>query len=144
MIRAHYHAVKALLPPTVNAYLFEAGRDDDGKLSTPKFPYVVFWGDLGREASGDESGDSLDDVPSSLWLRVRATYAGLNGDSLMVVAGAVRRSLNRRTPAVEGRSCSKLRQDVLTEAQPDFSVSLDGGSHPVYAVDEFAFVSDPA
>lgn len=145
MIKEHYRAVKALLPTTVTAYLFEAGMDDTtGKVSTPKYPYVVLWGDLGREASGDENGEALSDARVSLSFRMRATYAGLNGDSLMIVARNVRTALSRKVPVVAGRSCSKLRQDVLMDAQTDFDMTFTDGSHPVYAVDEFAFVSEPA
>jgi len=145
VIREHYKAVKTLLPPTVNAYLFEAGYNDEtGEVEKPLYPHVILWGDLGRESSGDDSGEALCDEPTSLWIRLRATYAATNGDSLMIVARNVRYALNRKVPAVEGRSCSKLRQDVLMDAQVDLGVTFTDGSHPVYAVDEFAFVSDPA
>lgn len=144
MIREHYRAVKALLPSTVTAYLFEAGMDDTGKVSAPKYPYVVLWGDLGKESSGDENGEALGDARVSLSFRLRATYAGTNGDSLMIVARNVRAALSRKSPAVAGRLCSKIRQDVLMDAQTDFDMTFTDGSHPVYAVDEFTFVSEPA
>ena len=75
MIREHYDAVKALLPPTVRVYMWSVP-------STPTYPYVCIWGDLGEESSGGPDGDSLCDVPDVLTLRIRATYAGVNGESM--------------------------------------------------------------
>jgi hypothetical protein len=109
--------------------------------TTPTYPYVVLWGDLGEESSGGPDGDSLQDVPDVLSLRMRATYVGLNGDSLLIVARNVRAALNRKTPAVTGWRTNPLRQAVLMDAQTDTDVTLTGGGHPMYAVDDFSLVS---
>ena len=134
MIKEHYDAVKALLPSTVRVHLWNVP-------ATPTYPYVVLWGDLGEESSGGPDGDSLQDVPDVLSLRLRATYVGLTGDSLLIVARNARAALNRKTPAVTGWRPSKLRQAVLMDAQTDTDVTLTGGGHPIYAVDEFSLVS---
>ena len=134
MIKEHYDAVKALLPSTVRVHMWSVP-------DVPVYPYVVLWGDLGEESSGGPDGDSLEDVPDVLSLRIRATYVGLTGDSLLIVARNARAALNRMTPAVTGWRCSKLRQAVLMDAQTDTDVTLTGGGHPIYAVDEFALVS---
>lgn len=136
MILDHYRAVQALLPQGLQVYLFNV----PGK---PVFPYVVLWGSLGVESSGDDDGDSLDDLPRSFAPRIRATYVGLNPDSMIITAQRVRASLKRVRPVVAGRSCSKLKQGTLTDAQTDYDVVVDG-QRPVYAVDEFTFVSDAA
>ena len=134
MIKEHYDAVKALLPGTVRVHMWNVP-------ATPTYPYVVLWGDLGEESSGGPDGDSLEDAPDVLSLRMRATYVGLTGDSLLIVARNVRAALNRATPVVAGWHPGKLRQAVLMDAQTDTDVTLTGGGHPIYAVDEFALVS---
>ncbi|MFE4229130.1 hypothetical protein ACFRJ8_14720 [Arthrobacter sp. NPDC056886] len=134
MIKEHYDAVKALLPSTVRVYMWNVP-------DTPAYPYVVLWGDLGNESSGGPDGDSLEDVPDVLALNVRATYAGLTGDSVLIVARNVRAALNRKTPVVAGWRPGKLWQSSLMDAQTDTSVTLTGGAHPIFAVDEFALVS---
>ena len=134
MIREHYAAVKALLPPIVNVYMWSVP-------TTPTYPYVCLWGDLGEESSGGPDGDSLCDVPDVLTLRVRATYAGVNGDSLGIVARNVRAALNRKTPVVAGWLPSKLRQAPLMDAQTDFDVTIPNMGNPIFAVDEFLLVS---
>lgn len=136
MILDHYRAVQALLPQGLQSYLINV----PGK---PVYPYVVLWGSLGVESSGDDDGDSLGDLPRSFAPRIRATYVGLSPDSMIITAQRVRASLKRARPAVAGRACSKLRQGTLTDAQTDNDVVVDG-QRPVYAVDEFTFVSDAA
>lgn len=134
MILEHYNAVKALLPPAVRVYMWNVPGG-------PQYPYVVLWGDLGEESSGGPDGDSLEDVPDVLSMRMRATYVGLTGDSLLIVARNVRAALNRATPVVTGWHPGKLRQAVLMDAQTDTDVTLTGGGNPIYAVDEFTLVS---
>lgn len=136
MILDHYRAVQALLPQGLQVYLFNV----PGK---PVFPYVVLWGTLGVESSGDEYGDSLGGLPRSFAMRVRATYVGLSPDSMIITAQRVRASLKRARPAVAGRVCSRLKQGTLADAQTDDDVVVDS-QRPVYAVDEFTFVSDAA
>lgn len=134
MIREHYAAVRALIPGTVNVYAWNVP-------DSPAYPYVVIWGSLGSDTSGGPDGESLDDVPDVLTLNVRATYAGLTGDSMLIVARNVRAALNRQAPAVTGWAPSKLRLTPLTDAQTDTSVTIPGAGNPVFAVDEYALVS---
>jgi len=134
VILEHYNAVKALIPPTVRVYMWNVP-------DTPAYPYVCLWGDPGNESSGGPDGDSLEDVPDVLDLRVRATYAGLTGDSVLIVCRNTRAALSRKTPVVAGWRPNKLRQSSLQDVQTDTSVTLTGGAHPIFAVDEFALVS---
>lgn len=134
MIREHYAAVKALIPATVNIYMWSVP-------GTPEYPYVVLWGSPGDESSGGPDGDSLEDSMDVFSARIRATYAGVNGDSMLIVCRNVRAALNRKTPSVAGWAPGKLRQASLMDAQADLTVTFSNGSHPVYAVDEFALVS---
>ena len=135
MIKEHYDAVKALLPSTVRVYMWNV---PDG----PQYPYVVLWGDLGDESSGGPDGESLDDVADVLSLRIRATYAGLTGDSVLIHCRNVRAALNRKTPTVTGWRTNPLRQSTLMDVQVDRDVTIPGsGTHPLFAVDEFALVS---
>ena len=135
MIKEHYDAVKALLSSTVRVYMWNVPE-------APAYPYVVLWGDLGEESSGGPDGDSLRDVPDVLSLRMRATYVGLTGDSLLIVARNARAALNRQTPVVAGWHTNPLRQAVLMDAQTDTDVTLTGGGHPIFAVDEFTLISN--
>lgn len=134
MIKEHYDAIKALLPPTVRVHMWSVPAD-------PVYPYVVLWGDLGEESSGGPDGGSLQDVPDVLSLRVRATYVGANADSMLITARNARRALNRKTPVVAGWLTNPLRQSVLMDGQVDTDVTLTGGGNPTFAVDEFALVS---
>lgn len=134
MIREHYAAVKALIPATVNVYMWSVP-------DTPVYPYVVLWGSAGDESSGGLDGDSLLDRQDVLSIRMRATYAGLNGDSMLIAVRNVRSALNRKTPVVAGWKPGPLRQSSLMDGQADLSITLTGGSHPVYAVDEYTLVS---
>lgn len=134
MIKEHYDAVKALVPSTVRVHMWSVPAD-------PVYPYVVLWGDLGEESSGGPDGDSLRDVPDVLSIRIRATYVGLTGDSLLIVARNARAALSRKTPTVAGWQANPLRQAVLMDAQTDTDVTITGGGHPIYAVDEYALIS---
>jgi hypothetical protein len=135
VISEHYAAVKALLPATVNVHMWNVP-------TSPVYPYVVLWGDLGDESSGGPDGESLQDVPEVLTLRIRATYAGLTGDSLSIVCKNVRAALNRKTPVVAGWMPSRLKQATLMDAQTDFDVTIPNIGHPIFAVDEFSLVSE--
>lgn len=135
MIREHYAAVKALLPADMNVYMWNVPN-------SPQYPYVCLWGDLGNETSGGPDGDSLEDTVGVLMLRVRATYAGLTGDSVLVLCRNVRAALNRERPVVAGRWCSELRQASLMDVQADTDVTIPGFGNPLFAVDEFSFLSD--
>jgi hypothetical protein len=130
VIVEHYNAVKALIRTGTQVYMWSVP-------DTPKYPYVVLWGDLGNESSGGPDGDSLQDTPDVLELRIRATYVGQAWDSALIVCRNTRSDLNRKTPTVAGWMPSKLRQSSLMDAQTDFDVT----PHPVYAVDEFSLVS---
>lgn len=141
MIREHYAAVKALIPSTVRVHMWSAEeRDGQGNVVPLKYPYVVLWGSLGEELSGDPDGPSLANVPDSLDFRMRATYVGLNGDSMLIVARNVRTALSGKKPVVAGWKPSALRQSTLLDGQTDFDVTVNS-SHPVYAVDQYTFTS---
>jgi hypothetical protein len=105
------------------------------------YPYVVLWGSTGDESSGGSDGDSLLDEHDVFSTRIRATYAGVNGDSMLIVCRNVRAALNRKTPVVAGWRPGKLKQFSLMDGQADLSITLTGGGHPVYAVDEFSLIS---
>lgn len=136
MIREHYDAIQALLPGTMTVYR-------GAVPSNPSYPYVCLWGDLGDESSGGPDGASMGDVPSVLSLRARATYAGLTFDSVLVMARNVRAALSRKVPNVAGRRCGPLRQSSLMDVQVDRDVTIAGsGANPLFAVDEFALVSE--
>jgi hypothetical protein len=134
VIREHYAAVKALIPSNVNVYMWSVP-------DSPAYPYVVLWGSAGDESSGGVDGDSLTDRQDVLSLNIRATYAGVNGDSMLIVCRNVRAALNRKTPSVAGWKPGRLRQSALMDGQADLSVTFSSGAHPVYAVDEFSLVS---
>lgn len=136
MIREHYDAVRALLPATVRVYAWDVP-------AAPAYPYVWLHGDLGDESSGGPDGDSLEDSPDVLSLRVRATYVGLTGDSVLITARNTRAALNRKTPTVAGWRTNPLRQSTLMDVEVDRDVTIPGsGTHPLFAVDEFALTSE--
>lgn len=142
MIKEHYDAVKALIRPAIRVHMWKAEeRDEQGNIIPLKYPYVVLWGDLGEESSGGPDGDSLRDEPDVLSIRIRATYVGESGDSMLITCRNVRADLNRKTPAVTGWHPNPLRQAVLMDGQVDRDVPLIGGGNPTYAVDEFALIS---
>jgi hypothetical protein len=135
VIKEHYAAVKALMPAGLTVYLGDVPE-------LPAYPYAVLWGDLGEESSGGPDGDSLEDSPDVLSLRPRVTYAGLTFDSVLITARNVRAALNRKTPTVEGWRTNPLRQSSLMDVQVDHDVTIPGsGTHPLFAVDEFALTS---
>lgn len=135
MIKEHYDAVKALLPSTVRVYMWTVP-------DAPSYPYVVLWGDLGDSSSGGPDGDTLADNADVLSLRIRATYAGLTGDSVLIHCRNTRAALNRKTPTVTGWRTNPLRQSTLMDVQVDTDVTIPGsGAHPLFAVDEFALTS---
>jgi hypothetical protein len=125
-----FRAVEDLIPYTVTVY--EGNVPDK-----PSFPYAVLWGNF-----GDEVSESLGDVPYELRLNFRVTYVGLTLASAAWVASRVRPALNRAKPYVHGWASNRMRQSSLMDVQTDFTVTLTDGSHPVYAVDEFALVAE--
>lgn len=133
MIREHYEAVKALIPGTFTVHLFDVPAN-------PAFPYVVLWGDPGRQFS-----ESLCQTPTDLEVLVRATCVGANYASCLVVLDAVRSALNRAAPVVAGRKTHEMVQEPLQGVQPDRDVTVPGtSSHPVFAVDGYTLRSEPA
>ena len=130
MIKEHFAAVKAMIRPTIDVHLWEVP-------ASPSFPYVLLWGSL-----GDEVAESLNDQPRSFQARIRATYVGVNGDSVAGIAAKVRQDLNRKRPDVNGWSAQPLQQQSLTDIQKDESMTINGSGHPLRAVDEFFLQSD--
>lgn len=129
-VGSFYAAVAGLFPASVRLYVGNVPKK-------PEYPYAVLWGDL-----GDETTEALDDVPTELRIRFRVTYVGLSLDQVAWVVVRVRPALNRVKPYVSGWLSGKLRQSTLMDVQTDFSVALDNGAHPMYAVDEFALAAD--
>lgn len=133
MIREHYEAVKALVPPQFTVYLFDVPDN-------PRFPYVALWGDPGTHGS-----ESLDPTPRDLTLSIRATCVGATYESCLIVLAAVRSALNRAAPVVAGRVCHEMAQEPLLQISPDRDVVIPGTStHPIYAVDGYTLLSEPA
>lgn len=133
-VRAHYAALEAVLraelPATYTVYAFDIP-------ASPKFPYVLLWGDLGQE-----TGEAMCGTPDLLSLRPRLTYAGTTGYSVVSVADKVRAVLFDRSLTVSDWSPTRMRQGSLEAVQPDFSVTLPGtAQHPSFCVDEFPFTS---
>jgi hypothetical protein len=132
MIAGHYAAVMALLPSDLTAYKGDVP-------GTPTYPYVVIWGDTGKEDT-----EALSDDPTTLTLKVYATVAGQTFDSAAIVLQRVRTALNRARPAVSGRVTHRMVQTPQMPIQADLSVSIPGVGHPFYAVDQYDLISDPA
>lgn len=133
MILEHYLAVAALIPTSPLYHVYFGTVPDK-----PKYPYVVVWGDLGKEV-----GESLGDRVDQLDLRPRITYVGTDFKQCLWVADRLREALNRATPVVAGWTPSKLRQQALQSVTTDLDVALLDGSNPVFAVDEYPFTSTP-
>lgn len=129
-VGSFYDAVARLFPASVKLYIGSVP-------AKPSYPYAVLWGDL-----GDETTESLDDVPTELRIRFRVTYVGLSLDQVAWAVVRVRPALNRVKPYVAGWLSGKLRQSTLMDVQTDFTVTLENGAHPMYAVDEFALAAD--
>jgi hypothetical protein len=133
MIREHYEALKALIPSRFKVYLFDVPE-------RPTFPYVVIWGDPGTHGS-----DSLDATPRVLTITPRVTCVGANYESCLVVLDATRAALNRARPVVPGRFVHELVQEPLMGITPDRDVTIHNTStHPIFAVDGYTLVSEPA
>lgn len=105
----------------------------------PVYPYVVIWGDSGREDT-----EALSDDPTTLTLKVYATVAGLSFDSAAITLQRVRTALNRAKPAVPNRVTHRMIQTPQMPIQADLSVTVPGIGHPFYAVDQYDLISDPA
>jgi hypothetical protein len=125
-----YDAIGRLWPAAVRLYVGNVPKK-------PSYPYAVLWGDLGEETT-----EALDDVPTEMRIRFRVTYVGLSLDQVAWAASRIRPALNRAQPYVPGWLTGKLRQAPLMDVQTDFSVTLENGAHPMYAVDEFALSAD--
>jgi len=125
-----YGAVAGLFPPGLKVYV---GSVPD----KPTYPYAVLWGSL-----GDETSESLADVPDEIRIPFRVTYVGLTLASAAWVASKVRPALNRAAPYVSGWITGRMRQSTLMDVQTDRDVTINGtGAHPLYAVDEFLLVA---
>jgi hypothetical protein len=131
--RAHYAAVRALLPPALTVY--EGSADD-----TPSYPYLLLGGGLGQE-----TGESLTGRPDTLELAPKVTYAAATLAQLLMLVSDVRPALINARPVVPGWVPSRLGHASVTDAHVDFNVIIPGAkSHPFFAVDEFPFTSQRA
>lgn len=135
MIKEHYDAVRALLPPDSANFHVYLGKVD----ATPVYPYVVLWG-----APGTLDADTLADIPTDYSARIKATSAGTSFASVAITMDRVRTALNRARPTVAGRRVGKLLLAPLLDIQPDLSINMAGVGHPLYGVDEFIIQSTPA
>lgn len=129
MTRAHYDAFQARLPAGLK---FHRGTVTE-KLTSASYPYVVLGG-----GGGDESTEALNGNVDSLEFRLRATYAGLTFDSVLITMDRARRAFLDSPLIVPGWSCGKVRQFEALPIQPDADVTLsDTSLKPLFAVDEF-------
>lgn len=138
MTHAHFKAVQALLPSTVKSFLYEPELSVPPALSD--FPYVLFWGDMGEEVSGEPGDRTASDSIDQLAMTIRCTLVATSGEGLGWLVQNTRPFLNRARPVVAGWKSSRLRQQPVMPADSDTRVSV-GSLHPVYAVDEYSFVS---
>lgn len=133
-------AMQALAPPGFKCYLFEP------KLSKPPvlsdYPYVFLWGRPGNRLSGEEFDDSLSDTYRGELVEVKATYVGLNDDSLNIVMNRFRAAWDRINLEVPGFARGRLKQSELMDAQADETAVLVGNYRPRYAVDQYRFMAD--
>ena len=135
MIKEHYDAVRALLPPDSDNFRVYLGKVDP----SPVYPYVVLWG-----AAGVLDGETLTDRAVDFSARIKATCAGTSFASVAITMDRVRTALNRVRPTIEGRQAGKLILTPLLDIQADLSISIAGAGHPLYGVDEYLIQSTPA
>lgn len=115
-------------------------------LSSPPvladFPYVVLWANLPTEFSGGgHDNPNLADLPESIETTLRLTYAATSGSSLYWLVNRVRPFLDRQRPSIEGYYTERLRLRSTFPMDQDRTIQLEGGRHPVYAVDESRLVA---
>lgn len=135
MIKEHYDAVRALLPPDSSTFKVYPGKVDE----TPVYPYVVLWG-----SPGTLDSETLADIPTDFSARIKATCAGTSFASVAITMDRVRTALNRARPTVAGRRVGKLVLVPLMDIQTDLSITIAGVGHPLYGVDEYLIQSTPA
>ena len=129
MSKPHYDAFRALLPEDISSHLGYV----DGKLTSADYPYVVLGG-----GGGDESGATMAGNADTLDFRLRATYAGLSFDSVLIVMERVRRAFISQRLNIPGWSCGLVRHTLSLDVQPDADVVLsDTDLRPLFAIDEF-------
>lgn len=137
----HFDAIRDLI--TDDAVQVHIGT---ANLSNPPvnddFPYVVIWGTLPTDHSGAGIDDStLADMPDAFGADIRLTYAAASDASMSWLINRVRPFLNRQSPSIEGYFCERLRLRSLQPIQPDRDIPLEGGLHPIYAIDETRLIA---
>lgn len=135
MIKEHYEAVRALLPPDSATFHVYLGKVDP----SPVYPYVVLWG-----PAGTMDAETLADNPVDFSARIKATSVGTSFGSVAITMDRVRAALDRARPTVAGRQVGKIIRYPLLDIQADMSVSIAGAGHPLYGVDEYLVTSTPA
>lgn len=133
-------AMQALAPPGLKCYLFEPKMSKPPALSD--YPYVFLWGRPSDRLSGEELDDSLSDEYRGELVEVKATYVGLNDESLSIVMNRFRAAWDRINLEVPGFAPSRLKQSGLLDAQADETAVLVGNYRPRYAVDQYRFLAD--
>lgn len=128
----HANALLALLraDPALVVY--------DGHVpASPAFPYCVLY--LGWD--GARTG--LCPVTDRFNGRAQVTSVGANAFAARIVAQRVAAALVDVVPTVPGRTCWPIEHEFGQPAREDRDVHLDGGGHPVYAVDAYRVSSLP-
>lgn len=133
-MKAHIEAIRALL--TGLPYTVYYG-DVQG---APTYPYVLLWSTTGRLVSDEVCGtqDDLND-------RIGVTMVAAEPLAVLDVVRHVRAALIGARPTVPGRHVQRLRLADSQNIQPDESVRLPRtNSHPLYGVDLYRLISEPA
>lgn len=129
MSKAHYDAFQAKLPAGLSVHRGVVA----GTLASADYPYVVLGG-----GGGDEWTEALAGNVDSLEFRLRATYAGLSFDSVLITMARVRLAFLHSPLIVPGWNCGTVRQDEALPIRQDSDVTLsDNNIKPLFAVDEF-------
>lgn len=131
----HYRAVVGLLSGLPWTF-YDKGQVPD----KPTFPYYVLY-----VSTPDEDVTKLCGTTDTGTFSFRVTSVGLTVEAVLTVTDAVRDRVLDVRPDVAGRSCNPIRKVSGRPVQVDRDVTLpDSDRHPMYAVDDFEFLSVPA
>ena len=144
-MKAHMQGVARLIRaamPGVTIYAVDVNAYDvfDERVTAVRYPYVLLWSSAGRLVSDEVCGtqDDLNDL-------LGVTTVARDGLGALTAVAKVRPALIGKTPTVDGRYVQRLRLFSSEQIRPDESVKLpDTNDHPVYAVDQYRLISEPA